>query len=163
SSNLAVKGRMEIGDVHHWDMLPDKDSAFPLDFTGRLNIPGEQLDLVTSSGQPRSPVNIQFQASHWLSIPAWRTSADIQDVPLGTLVKIARHMGASIPQEVAAEGTVAASLTYRQSEGLSGRAELSDASLSFAGLPLDTGTVRAKSAVVIIAQGVARLEKTTVR
>src|SRR5205823_5535557 len=82
----------------------------------------------------------------------------LEEVPLGTLVKIARHMGAAIPDGITAEGGVSGDLQYSERDGLTGRVELREAALSLAG----EEPLRAASSVVRIANGAAKLDKTLV-
>jgi hypothetical protein len=157
ASGLNVTGNLEIGDVHRWDLLPAEGSRWRVNFAGKLNLTGERLDLVTTGD--RQAITIRLRASNWLTAPVWESTAEIAQVPLSTLMKVAVHMGAAIPLAISAEGAVSGSVQYDQSQGLSGRIELGEASLR---LP-DAAPLRSVTAALKISGGLVRLEKTVVQ
>jgi len=148
-NSLDVSGLLQIDDVHRWDLVP-KGGGWKLPFKGSLDLHGEKLDLASD---PAAPVVLSFRGRDFLSKTRWDAEAQLNQVPIADLAEVARHMGAPVSDQLAAEGAVSGSLTYDQN-GLSGRVELKDASLA---LP-DAQPLRAKSAAVNIGDGVVSLE-----
>lgn len=148
-NSLDVSGLLQVDDVHRWDLVP-KGGGWKLPFKGSLDLHGEKLDLASD---PAAPVVLSFRGRDFLSKTRWDAQAQLNQVRIADLAEVARHMGAPVSDELAAEGAVSGSLTYDQS-GLSGRVELKDASLA---LP-DVQPLRAKSAAVNVSDGVVSLE-----
>jgi AsmA protein len=156
-SELKVAGSLEIGDVHRWDVLPAEGSGWRMNYEGTLDLPGERLELVSTSRQA-SPLTVRLHAAKWLSSVVWDASAEIRRAPVETLMEIARHMGAPVPEGITATGDLSGSLRYDPEQGLAGRVELGEATFALPGAE----PVRAASAVVGIADGAVRLERTSV-
>jgi hypothetical protein len=158
-SHLAVAGRLQVDDVHRWDLLPKRGGGWQIGYTGTLDLRGERLELASYSEAPNPPVALKFRASNFLSKPQWDAAAELNRVPLATLLEVARHMGAALPENLAAEGPVSGSVRYSEPEGLAGRVELQDASLT---LP-DAEPLRAASAALAITREGLSLEPSTIR
>src|SRR5262249_37179762 len=121
-----------------------------------LDLRSERLDL--QSSDQNAPVVIRFRAWDFLKNPHWDAGTDLAQVPLDTLLKLGRHMGATVPQNIAAQGSVSGSITYNERDGFSGRMAVRDASLTVPdGDPLVTPV-----AVVDIGKGAVNLEAVTV-
>ena len=39
-SDIGIQGRLNVADVHRWDLLPPGGQDWPLDIRGRLDLPG---------------------------------------------------------------------------------------------------------------------------
>jgi hypothetical protein len=157
-SRLDVAGQMQVADVHRWDLLPSGSGGLKLGFGGTLDLRGERLDLQTTAGPGSPPVVIRFRTWDYLKTPHWDAGADLQQVPLTTLLAIGRHMGAALPEKLEAQGAVSGSVTYNQQEGMQGRVVLRDASL----MVPDAEPVEAPVATVDIAGRSVLLERTSV-
>ncbi len=157
-SHLDVSGQVQLADVHRWDLLPDEANGLKQGFSGTLDLRGERLDLQTTSERGSSPVAIRFRSWDFLKMPHWDAGADIQQVPLATLLAICRHMGATLPEKLKADGAVSGSVTYNEQQGMQGRVVLRDATLS---VPDET-PVEAPAATVDIANRSVWLERTSV-
>jgi hypothetical protein len=155
-SRLNVVGKLQLGDVYRSDLPPAPGSGWLLPFQGALDLTGESLDL---SGPSDFPLAIRFHAGGWLRSPVWEAAADVREVPVASLLKLARQMGAGYPEQVAAEGSVSGSVVFQQGTGLEGTLELTDASLT---LP-DAAPLRASGATVTIGQGSLRLARAIVK
>ncbi len=160
--HLDVSGQVQLADVHRWDLIPDEVGGLKLGFGGTLDIRGERLDLQTTADRSVSPVVIRFRSWDFLKSPHWDAGADLQQVPMSTLLAIFRHMGATLPEKLAAEGAVSGSVTYNQQQGMQGRVVLRDASLSVPDLAGDAAPVEAAVATVDIAGRSISLESTSV-
>src|SRR5262249_24333708 len=79
-------------------------------------------------------------------------------VPLVTLLEIARHMGVAMPERVAADGSVSGALAYTQNDGLAGGIAIRDASLKWP----DAHPLQAPVASIAISKGAVRMEPTPV-
>lgn len=129
-SHLDVSGQIQLADVHRLDLIPEKVGGLKLAFGGTLDLRGEHLDLQTTADQSGSPVVIRFRSWDFLKSPHWDAGADLQQVPLATMLAVSRHMGATLPESLSALGSVSGSITYNEPQGMQGRLVLRDASLS---------------------------------
>ena len=129
-SHLDVSGQIQLADVRRWDLIPDEVGGLKLGFAGTLDLRGEHLDLQTTADQSGSPVVIRFRSWDFLKSPHWDAGADLQQVPLATMLAVCRHMGATLPENLSAQGAVSGSITYNEPQGMQGRLVLRDASLS---------------------------------
>jgi hypothetical protein len=162
-SRLDVSGQMQVADVHRWDLLPNEGGGLKLGFGGTLDLRGERLDLQTSTGTGNPPVVVRFRSWDYLKTPHWDAGADLQQVPLGTLLAIGRHMGMTLPDKLEAQGAVSGSVTYNQQEGVQGRVVLRDASLTVPdAVASGAEPVQAQVATLDIAGRSVLLERTAV-
>jgi hypothetical protein len=129
-SHLDVAGQIQLADVHRWDLIPNEVGGLKLGFGGTLDLRGERLDLQTTADRSVSPVVIRFRSWDFLKSPHWDAGADLQQVPLATMLAVCRHMGATLPDNLSAQGSVSGSVTYNEPQGMQGRLVLRDASLS---------------------------------
>lgn len=157
-SRLDVSGQMQVADVHRWDLLPNESGGLKLGFGGTLDLRGERLDLQTTASPGNPPVVVRFRSWDYLKTPHWDAGADLQQVPLATLLAIGRHMGAALPEKLEAQGAVSGSVTYNQQEGMQGRVVLRGASL----MVPDADPVEAPVATLDIAGRAVLLERTAV-
>ncbi len=156
-SLLDVTGQLHLDDIHRWDLLP-RGGGWTVAYKGALDLRGERLELESTSEAPDPPVVLHFHASRFLSTPHWDASADLKQIPLATILEVARHMGAAFPENLAAEGTVSGSVRYSDAAGPAGRVEMQNASLT---LP-DAQPLRAESAAVSIDRKAVSLEPAAV-
>ena len=154
-SRLDLTGTVEIGDIHRSDLLPQEGQAWKLPFKGMLDLPGSRFDI--ESTDETSPVGMKFHAQDYLSNPVWNASADFRAMPLATLFAIGRHMGATLPENLAVEGTVSGSAAYVDTK-LSGQLTVSEASMK---LP-DNDPLKTTSATLDIQDGAVHLAPATI-
>jgi hypothetical protein len=153
-SRLAVLGSLQLEGVHGGNVPASQGASWRLPFTGILDLSDEKLNL---AGPRNAQLAVRLHAAKWLSAVEWDVAADVREVSLDTVMKIARSLGAAYPEQVAAQGKVSGSLLFNG--GLSGALALEDASLT---LP-DAAPLRASEAAVNIAQGTVRLGRTVVQ
>ncbi|PYT14899.1 MAG: hypothetical protein DMG59_15775 [Acidobacteria bacterium] len=158
-SHLEITGQVQVDDVHRWDLLPKRGGGWRAGYKGMLDLREQRLEIESTSDATNSPLAVRFRAWDFLSTPHWDASADLNQVPLATLVEVARHMGAAFPATLAAEGSVSGSVRYSEPAGLSGRVALEEASLT---LP-DAEPLRASTAALVIARNALQLEPSTVQ
>ncbi len=126
-SQLQLTGNVEIGDIHRSDLLPKEGQAWKLPFKGALDLHNERFDI--ESTDPEPIVGMKFHAQDYLTQPHWNAAADFHAMPLATLFALARHMGATLPENLAAEGSVSGAAAYDQQAGLTGQLTVNEASL----------------------------------
>ena len=161
-SHLDVSGQIQLDDVRRWDLIPDEMGAMKLGFGGTLDVRGEHLDLQTTADRSVSPVVIRFRSWDFLKSPHWDAGVDLQQVPLATMLAVCRHMGATLPENLTAQGAVSGSITYNEPQGMQGRVVVRDASLSVPGAETDAAPVEAPVATVDIAGRSINLESSSV-
>ena len=158
-SHLDVTGNIQVNDVHRWDLLPQSGGGMRVGYKGTLDLKGDRLELESVSDVPNPQIAAAFRAWDFLSVPHWDASAGLKQLPVATALEIARHMGAGLPDKLAAEGTLSGEVRYSEPDGFAGKVELQDASVT---LP-DGRPLRAASAAVVIEHQVMSLEPATVR
>ena len=161
-SHLDVSGQIQLADVHRLDLIPDKVGALKLAFGGTLDLRGEHLDLQTTADQNGSPVVIRFRSWDFLKNPHWDAGVDLQQVPLATMLAVCRHLGATLPENLSAQGAVSGSVTYNEPQGMQGRLVVRDALLSVPGAETDAAPVEAPVATVDISGRSISLESASV-
>ena len=161
-SHLDVAGQIQLADVHRWDLVPNEVGGLKLGFGGTLNLGGEHLDLQTTADRTVSPMVIRFRSWDFLKDPHWDAGVDLQQVPLATMLAVCRHMGATLPENLAAQGSVSGSVTYNEPQGMQGRVVVRDASLSVPQAETDAAPVEAAVATLDISGRSISLESATV-
>src|SRR5262249_55803199 len=141
-------GTLRVDDVHRWDLLPKRGGGWSVAYKGALDLPNERLEVTSTSETPDPALGLKFRAWDLLSTPHWEAGADMNKIPLSTLLEVARHMGAAVSDRLAAEGSVSGTAAYSDSRGLDGHVALQDASVT---LP-DAEPLRAEHASVAISE-----------
>jgi hypothetical protein len=120
-SKLTITGQLQLADIHRWDLTPTKTGNWNLKYGGSLDLWNQQLRLEAVPDTPSLPLRVKFDASQYLSQPRWALTVDLRDVPSATLLEVARHMGAPLPDSVTADGKVAGVVGYSGTTGLQGQ------------------------------------------
>jgi hypothetical protein len=159
-NNLGITGRLDVGDVHRWDMLPGNSGGWPLYVSGRLDLIGQQLELHSSTpGNAVLPLSVHFRASDYLSQPHWAVALNWNHFPVAPILEFARHMGAQLPPRLQLAGTMDGAIGYSGHGSLQGGVAFHDAALT---IP-DSPPVRFEQANLIFGQGHAHLSPALVR
>jgi hypothetical protein len=158
-SHLEVAGQMQLDDIHRWDLLPKRGGGWKLGYKGTLDLRGETLVLESTGGTPNPPLALHFRAADFLSRPRWEVGVDVNQVPLATLFEVVRHMGAALPEKLAADGSVSGAVQYSEATGATGRIELQDGSLT---LP-EAEPLSASTAAFTFGDSTVSMESSTVR
>lgn len=157
-SELVISGQLQVDDVHRWDLVP-QGGGWKLPFQGTLDLHRETLELASPPAlQQVAQLSLSLRAWNFLSRTQWEAGAQLNQIPLAALTEVARHMGATLPDQLTAEGGVSGSLAYKEDAGLNGHIELKDALLTLTG----SQPLHADSIALDIAEGEVRLEPTTV-
>ena len=157
-SHLDVTGNIQVNDVHRWDLLPQSGGGLRVGYKGTLDLHNDRLELASVSDVPNPQIAAAFRAWDFLSAPHWDASAELKQLPVATALEIARHLGAGLPDKLAAEGSLSGEVRYSEPDGLAGKVALQEASVT---LP-DGRPLRAASAAVVIDRQVMSLEPSTV-
>jgi AsmA family len=128
-SKLAITGQLQLADIRRWDLMPPKGGNWNLKYRGSLDLWNQQLRLETLPDTSSLPLRVKFDASQYLSQPRWAVTVDLRDVPSATLLEVARHMGAPLPDSVTADGKVAGVIGYSGTTGLQGQLRFESTSL----------------------------------
>ena len=157
--DIGIVGRVQIEDVHRWDLMPARGQGWPLDVHGRLDLVKQELDLESSSaGNAPLPLSIRFRATDYLTRPRWAISGTWNRFPIGPIMELARHMGAQFPPKLELAGVMDGAIGY--SEGnLQGQVALRDGSLT---IP-DSLPMRFDQAAIVFEGGHIRLSPARVR
>ena len=114
------RGRLNIEDVHRWDLLPPYGQGWPLDIRGRLDLIGQQLELQSSSAGDATPAAHRPASAPAIISPSrigpWRSTGIAS--PSTPLMELATHMGAQFPPRLKLSGTMDGAIGY------SGRGQL---------------------------------------
>src|SRR5438105_9770032 len=86
-SHLDVTGSLRVDDVHRWDLLPKRGGGWSVGYKGRLDLRGERLEVASTSDVPNPQLGMQFRAWEFLSTPHWEAAANLNTIPLATLVE----------------------------------------------------------------------------
>ncbi|MCU1237099.1 MAG: hypothetical protein JWP63_5066 [Candidatus Solibacter sp.] len=153
-NNLGITGRLDIGDVHRWDMMPGNSQGWPLDLSGRLDLIGQQLELhSTSAGSGTLPLAVHFRATDYLSQPHWALALNWNRFPVSPILDLARHMGAQFPPKLQLSGTMDGAIGYSGEGSLQGALAFHDTALT---IP-DSPAVRFEQAHIVLDHNHARL------
>jgi hypothetical protein len=134
--NLGITGRLDIADVHRWDMLPTNSQGWTLWIGGRLDLIGQQLELHSSTpGNAPLPLAVHFRATDYLSQPHWAVSLNWNHFPVAPILELARHMGAQLPPKLQFAGTMDGAVGYAGHGSLQGSIGFRDAALTIPDSP----------------------------
>jgi hypothetical protein len=157
--NIGIVGRIQIEDVHRWDLMPAQGQGWPLDVHGRLDLVRQELDLESDSANNAPlPLAIRFRATDYLSRPRWAVSANWNRFPVAPILELARHMGAQFPPKLQLAGVMDGAIGYSDGN-LQGQVILRDGSVT---IP-DSPAMRFEQAAIVFDGGHIRLTPARVR
>jgi hypothetical protein len=158
--NIGILGRLNIEDVHRWDLLPGNGQAWPLDIRGRLNLVAQQLELQSNSpGNAPLPLWVRFRVNNYLSQPRWAVTVNWNQFPVAPLMELARHMGAQFPPKLKLSGSMDGAIGYSGQGSFQGELAFHDTALT---IP-DSPPVRFEQAHMVVDHGHVRLSPAVVR
>jgi hypothetical protein len=159
-NDMGITGRLDIGDVHRWDMMPGGGQDWRLEILGRLDLIKQQVDLhSTTAGNTTLPLTVHFRATDYLSQPHWAVGLNWNHFPVAPIIDLARHMGAQFPPKLELTGTMDGAIGYSGQGSLQGSLAFHDTAL---GIP-DSPAVRFEQAHLILENGHVRLSPALVR
>jgi hypothetical protein len=134
-SKIEVTGQFQIDDMHRWDLMPVRGDIWKVPVSGVLDLPGQRLELATKAlPQQPLPVALSLRAASFLTKPDWQASAKLTDLPAVNLLAFARHMGTTLPEKIALEGTLNGEVQMGP-EGMHGGVESAECRLTLPGNP----------------------------
>jgi hypothetical protein len=158
--DIRIAGRVNIEDVHRWDLLPPKGEGWPLDVRGRLDLVAQHLELESNSaGNVQLPLYVRFRVSDYLSRPRWGVSVNWNSFPTEALLELARHMGVQLPAKLKLTGTIEGAIVYSGQGSFQGQMSFQKPVLT---VP-DSAPLRCDRASVVFGQGHVRLQPVVVR
>jgi hypothetical protein len=159
-SRIGIEGRLNIEDVHRWDLLPSKGRGWPLDIRGRLNLMTQVLELQSNSARDVPlPLFVRFRVSDYLSQPRWAVAVNWNQFPCEPLMQLARDMGAVFPPKLQLSGTVDGAIGYSGEGSFQGTLGFHNAAVT---IP-DSPPVRFEHAYLVTDHGHVRLSPAEVR
>jgi hypothetical protein len=158
--NIGILGRLNIEDVHRWDLLPPQGQGWPLDIRGRLDLIAQQLELQSNSpGNAPLPLWVRFRANDYLSQPRWAVTVNWNQFPVAPLMELARHMGAQFPPKLKLAGSMDGAIGYSGLGSFQGELAFHDTALT---IP-DSPPIRFDQAHIVLDHGHVRLSPAVVR
>ncbi len=158
--NMGITGRLDIGDVHRWDMMPGNSQGWPLEIRGRLDLIRQQIELhSTTAGNTTLPLAVHFRATDYLSQPHWAVGLNWNRFPVAPIMELARHMGAQFPPKLRLTGAIDGAIGYSGQGSLQGSLAFHDTVLA---IP-DSPPVGFEQANIILEHGHVRLLPALVR
>ena len=159
-SHINVSGDLRIEDIHRWDLMPNRSAGWTLGYSGFADLLRQRIEINTSAEENQiAPVTVRFTAADYLGRPKWTASLALHDLPAGSLLETARHMGAPFPQGAVLDGAVNGEIAYSRPDGLQGKLALTGASFKF----LQGGTLAMAGAQIAIGNGGGELGPAEVR
>jgi hypothetical protein len=140
-SALDVKGILQLDGAGEWRV----------GYKGKLDLVGQTLELDSTSPTGLN-TRLHVITRDLLTTPQWEVSADFLDASLGSAVDMARKLGASLPDNMTAEGVVSGTARYRNTEGLGGNLEVRDTAVTIpdaAPLKIATATIFLKDKTIV--------------
>lgn len=159
-NRIGIEGRLNIEDVHRWDLLPSKSNRWPIDIRGQLNLLTQVLELQSNSARDvHLPLSVRFRVSDYLSRPRWAVAVNWNQFPCPPLMQLARDMGAQLPPKLQVSGTVDGAIGYSGEGSFQGTLGFHDAALT---IP-DSPPVRFEHAYLVTDHGHVRLSPAEAR
>ena len=136
-SNIRITGRMEIGGIHRWDLLPPYGDNWPFDYRGRIDLVSQTLEVETAPppGAGAPPLSLRLRAADYLGVPVWGVLITLDGQPLAPLPQVGRQMGLALPRDLALDGNLSGVLGYSPAAGLQGRLVAVDTAVKMPGSP----------------------------
>lgn len=129
-SRPRMKGRVELSDVHRWDLAGGSTAAWTISYRGGFDAAEQRFELVADSqNNPKSPVALKLSVSQLLTQPDWRAEAGIDGLPAAALLEFARHMGTPLPDGFKLDGRAVGTIAYGSAAGMQGEIRIMDAAV----------------------------------
>ena len=159
--NIGIQGRLNIEDVHRWDLLPPQQNlGWPLDVRGRLDLIGQRLEVQSSSASNIVlPLAVRFRVTDYLSQPRWAVGVNWNQFPVAPIIQLARHMGAQFPSGLELGGKMDGAIGYSGEGNFQGELEFHDTAVT---IP-DSPPVRFEQAHIVVGNGHLHLSPARVR
>src|SRR5579872_1261088 len=133
-SDLHINGAMSVEEIHRWDLLPQRGTAWPFEFEGRLNLPAERLEIASHSAVKEAPpLALKFRVADYLSHPHWGVGFNWNRFRVEPLLLLARHLGAPLPEGLKMEGSIDGAIGYSEQGRWQGQIAFQNAAVTIPG------------------------------
>jgi hypothetical protein len=139
--------------VRRWDVPAPNNGSLPVQIRGSLDVPGERIT-VESVANEELPISGRVSASRLLSGLDYSVGLSAQNLPVGPVLALARHLGAAVPADLEMSGTIEGEAGYTPDSGWGGSFAVSEGSAKTPSSP----PVTFERAQVAIQAGQLRLE-----
>lgn len=148
ASAPAITGRLDIEDVHRWDLISSHTGGWGVNFKGKLDLPRQHMEIMTDrADNPQMPLSMRVSVAQLLTSPNWAADVGVENLPAPALIEFVRHMGAPLPAGLGIEGKVTGMVGYSSRVGLRGELTVDNATVELDGGPQFT-VERASVAIV---------------
>ncbi len=130
-SALSIHGRMQLSDLHRWDLFPVSGDDWQVPYGGSVDLIANRLQLNTDPSNKAggtNPVTLQVLVNDFLTSPHLSLVANLEQVPIADTLPLCRRMGLSIPPNASFIGTLGGRVNFNNQEGLSGNFVLENVS-----------------------------------
>jgi hypothetical protein len=159
-NRIGIEGRLNVEDVHRWDLLPSRSGGWPLDIRGQLDLLHQVLELQSNSARDIPlPLFVRFRVSDYLSRPRWAVAVNWNQFPCDPLMQLARDMGAQLPSKLRLSGKVDGAIGYSGEGSFQGTLGFHNAVVT---IP-DSPPVRFDQGYLVMDHGHVRLSPAEVR
>ena len=156
--NIGIVGRVEIADLHRWDLMPVQGRGWPFDVHGKLDLVHQTIELESNSVHNAPlPLAIRFQASDYLTQPRWKIDTTWDNFSVGPLLDLARHLGAQFPPNLDVAGVLNGAVGFADGN-VHGQLAIRDGSITIPNSP----AMRFDQAAIQFASGHIQLSPTAV-
>jgi len=157
-SDVEIAGQFQLAEFNQGFLLPAEPEPV-MYFRGRLDVPGQRLQLSTVSGDESVlPLAIEVRASDYLVQPDWQFVFLPQRLPIETVMPVALDMGFAMSAFAGWRGFLSGAVEWSRSDGFRGLLSVEDAELREGGVPL-----RVDTAELSLAGNSFEMPETTVR
>lgn len=104
SEALDLRGRLQLGDLHRWDLLPpDTPATLELEFSGRANLPARTLEFSEIRGT-RGTLVASGSLRDFLEHPKWDFRLRFSDTDVRRLFAAVQHFSPRLSPALQVDG-----------------------------------------------------------
>ncbi len=130
-SNINLTGRLELGEIPRWAILPGSGSQWAMNYKGGIDYRMQQLAISTDPPEANShPIGLKFRMENFLGQPRWGLLTNFAAIPMQPLPGLARAVGINLPAAWQMKGTATGVVVLSSKHGLNGLLGLRDASIA---------------------------------
>ena len=130
-SRMQLTGKIELGEIPRWAILPGRSNAITLTYKGDIDYRGQTLTIATEPASVEArPVSLRFRMENFLGVPRWGVLAGFAAIPLSPLPEFAKVVGISLPDGWQLTGTASGVVGLSSHYGLNGLLGIHDANIA---------------------------------
>ncbi|MBK7930898.1 MAG: AsmA family protein [Bryobacterales bacterium] len=168
-SAMDLKGRLQLEEMQRFGWLLGGGGGPGFDVEGVLNLPEQRVELRTSGGRGRTPVQARLRGVDLMGTPRWAMMATVVDARAESVQPLVAELGFEVPGRFQWKGALSGAIGYDGGHGWNGEFSLNQGAVSAEGVEvasfdealvkLDSAGVQLMPAVFQIPDGEAvRLE-----